>query len=104
MVQATPVDSGTVKRSWTPVSRESGGPVERRSVGYSFGNIQPYAHVLDTGSLPGKKPWPGVGPRTTMEAGRIYSKQAPGGIFTNADIENFVEQSLPGLLKKHLGK
>jgi len=93
---ATPRDTGTAQRSWTGV--------ERISKGYQFGNVAPYAHVLETGSLPGKRPWPSAGPRTVQQAGRIYSKQAPGGIFQNADVENYVEKALPQLIEKHLLK
>lgn len=67
--------SGTLKRSW--------GRVERASGGYSFGNVAPYAHVLEEGL------YPGLGPRTTLTSGGgmargfgIYSKQAPGGILS----------------------
>ncbi len=112
MIQGTPRDSGTAQRSYSPVKRESGGlsfsggtgdgPVQRRSVGYSFGNTAPYSHILETGSTPGKKPWPNVGPRTVLKDGRIYSSQAPGGIMETAEIEAYVNQTLPQLIEKYL--
>ena len=112
MIQATPRDSGTAQRSWGPVKRHSGGmsfsggnptgPVARQSVGYSFGNTAPYSHILETGSTPGKKPWASVGPRTVERDGRIYSSQAPGGIYQTAGIEQFVKQALPKLIEKYL--
>jgi hypothetical protein len=112
MIASTPVDTGTAKRSWSPVKRESGGlsfsggmgdgPVARRSVGYSFGNTAPYSHILETGSTPGKKPWPSVGPRTVLESGKIYSSQAPGGMLQTAEIEQYIKSALPGLVEKYL--
>jgi hypothetical protein len=89
---ATPVDTGEAQKSWTIVRRSEGG--------YSFGNVAPYAHILETGSEPGKAPWPNVGPRTTMYAGRIYSSQAPGGIFKEAGLDNLVEQAVQELERK----
>ena len=86
---ATPEDTGRAKGSWTGV--------ERTSQGYSFGNYAPYAHILQTGSLPGKRPWPSVGPKTEMYEGRIYSSQAPGGIFKKANIEVVIEEAVAEL-------
>ena len=91
---ATPRDTGTAQRSWTGV--------ERISKGYQFGNVQPYSKYLETGSLPGKRPWPSPGPKTVSESGRIYSSQAPGGILKTADIENYIKQALPQLIEKYL--
>jgi hypothetical protein len=105
---ATPVDSTMAKRSWTQPERiqfqtqDATFPVSRRSVGYAFGNIQPYSRVLEKGSQPGKRPWPSAGPRTVEQAGRIYSSQAPGGIFENAEIEKVVERELPKIMEKLL--
>lgn len=86
VIAATPEDSGRAKESWTGV--------ERTSTGYQFGNTAHYAHILETGSVPGKKPWPSVGPKTAMYNGRIYSSQAPGGIFLKADVEGIVSRAL----------
>jgi hypothetical protein len=105
---ATPVDSGAAKRSWSPPQKiqfetvDSSFPVQRRAVGYAFGNIQPYSRALEKGSQPGKRPWPSTGPRTTMFEGMIYSSQAPGGIFENADLEKVVERELPKIMEKLL--
>lgn len=63
---------GTAKRSWTPVTLG-----DRQA---EFGNTVPYAPPLEFGSAPGARPWPRVGPRTTLHEGRIYSRQAPGGM------------------------
>lgn len=55
-----------LKREWSNVAFQDGG--------YSFGNPVGYGEVIETGA------YPGVGPRTVAEGGRIYSRQAPGGI------------------------
>lgn len=86
---ATPVDSGDAQKSWTIVRRTEGG--------YSFGNPQPYAHILEGGSQPGKAPWPNVGPKTTLYAGRIYSSQAPGGIFKKARVDDVLAAAMKDL-------
>lgn len=114
MIASTPRDSGRAARSWSGIKRESGGmsfnggtgdgPVQRRIAGYSFGNSAEYAHILETGSTPGKRPWPSVGPRTTLEGGRIFSSQAPGGMIESGQIEDMIRQVLPQLIAKHLGK
>lgn len=89
---ATPIDTGEAQRSWTIVRRVEGG--------YSFGNIAPYAHILEEGSKPGKAPWPNVGPKTTLFAGRIYSTQAVGGIFKEANVENVIDKAVKELERK----
>ena len=114
MLQSTPRDTGTAKKSWSPVKRESGGlsfsgglgdgPVARQSFGYSFGNTAPYSHILESGSTPGSKPWPSAGPRTVEKGGRIYSSQAPGGIMETAQIDDYIKSALPTLIQKYLGK
>ena len=113
MVQSTPIDTKRARQSWGEVRREGGlshsggtdaGPVARQSIGFSFGNTAPYSHILDKGSTPGKKPWPSVGPKTTMKDGRIFSSQAPAGIYRTAEIEKFVKAALPGLFAKYLWK
>jgi hypothetical protein len=89
---ATPVDTGEARSSWTIVRRTEGG--------YSFGNITPYAHILEEGSQPGKAPWPNVGPRTQFFEGRIYSSQAVGGIFKNAEIDTLIDDAVKELERK----
>jgi hypothetical protein len=105
VISSTPRDSGMAARSWTQPRFEKideSFPVGRQSRGISFGNTAPYAHILETGSQPGKRPWPSVGPRTVEQAGRIYSSQAPGGIFLNAQLEKVVERELPKIMEKLL--
>ena len=112
-IQATPRDSGTAMRSYSIIKRNLGGlsfsggapgPVQRRAISYSFGNVTPYAGVLEKGSVRGRKPWPSPGPRTVLENGRIFSSQAPGGMMESGEIENYIKQALPQLIEKYLGK
>jgi hypothetical protein len=85
--EATPVGkTGTAKKSWTIV--------ERDSTGYSFGNSAPYSHVLEAGSPLGGRPWASSGPKTVTEDGRVYSSQAPGGITKKANIDTILEDAL----------
>lgn len=92
VVQATPKDSGAAKRSWTPVRKTTGG--------YSFNNPLDYAHVLEYGSEPGKRPWPSAGPKTVLSGGKIYSAQAPGGIYENADVDAVANRVAQELFEK----
>lgn len=87
--EATPIDTGEAQESWTIVRRDEGG--------YSFGNIAPYARVLEKGSEPGKKPWPNPGPKTQLFEGKIYSTQAIGGMFKKANIEDIIDTALKDL-------
>lgn len=66
IIGGTPVDQGELKRSW--------GDVERTSTGFTFGTGKDYATVLEEGL------YKGVGKRTMKFEGKIFSKQAPGGI------------------------
>lgn len=87
--EATPVDTGEAKRSWSIV--------RRYEKGYSFGNATPYIKYLEVGSVPGYAPWPGVGPKTTMYNGMIFSDQAPGGIVANSGLDQLLDQRLSQL-------
>lgn len=60
------VPSGKMMRSWSPVKKIGGK--------WSFSCGVPYYNVVEFGG------YKGVGPRTVMVDGRIYSKQAVGGI------------------------
>jgi hypothetical protein len=78
-VVKTPTHSpGTAKMAWTqPVSIGSGE--------VTFSNDLPYICALEYGSIPGSRPWPNPGPRTMFAGeGNIYSRQAPGGMFSYA--------------------
>jgi hypothetical protein len=72
---------GTAKSSWTQ-------PTVSGSHEVAFRSDVPYITTLEYGSFPGQRPWPRPGPRTTMadspEGSRsmIYSRQAPGGMFS----------------------
>jgi len=47
-----------------------------------FTNDVPYAHALEFGSVPGQKPWPGVGPRTTYGYSQWgYETMGTRGVF-----------------------
>ena len=70
---------GRLKRSWTQLSKHEGG--------LSFKSTAPYAHVIHRGSKPGSPPWPSPGPRTTLQKGRIYSSQLPGGFLQELELK-----------------
>jgi hypothetical protein len=55
------------KDLWTSPASFQGGSI-------AFGNPADYADVLEQGK------YPGVGPRTVAIAGKVYSRQAPGGV------------------------
>lgn len=92
VVAATPKDTGEARRSWTPVRKTTGG--------YSFGNPTDYAHVLEYGSEPGKSPWPSAGPKTMLYGGKIYSTQAPGGMYETADVDAVANRVAQELFEK----
>jgi len=62
----TPVDTGALKRSWSPVSRTARG--------FTFGTALAYAQILEEGLYRGE------GPRTVREGSGIFSRQARRGI------------------------
>jgi hypothetical protein len=69
---------GTAKKAWTQ-------PVILGEGEVSFSNDLPYICALEYGSIPGNRPWPRPGPRTTVAGGgNIYSRQAPGGMYSYA--------------------
>ena len=88
----TPLESGEAASKWTPV--------EAVSKGYSFGNDAPYLKFLEQGSIPGRRPWKGLGEKTVLVDGRIYSSQAPGGIYTTAGADKFIAERLTKLVEK----
>lgn len=90
VVKATPKDSGKAQRSWTPVQKDEGG--------FSFGNPLEHISPLESGSAPGSRPWPSVGPRTVIKDGRIYSSQAPGGIIYSSDAHRVAARIAQDLL------
>lgn len=82
----TPVKSGTMKRSWSPVQAETSG--------FSFSSNVPYASVLEDGL------YPSVGPRTVSYEGGVYSKQAPGGMISPViNDDKVMQQVVNGVLK-----
>ncbi len=92
MVAATPVDSGTAKRSWSPL-KDVSNRYSKYHVTYETYNSKRYAAWLEKGSKKGSRPWPSPGPRTIDSGSRIYSSQAPGGISKTAGIsEELVAQ------------
>lgn len=62
----SPVDTGAFKRAWTAVQRTAGG--------FSFENPTSYGIVLEEGL------YRSVGPRTAQSGGKVYSRQAVGGV------------------------
>lgn len=71
----SPVDTGRFRNSWV---------MFKDGKKFIISNNCNYAYYMEEGSIPGEFPWPGVGRRTVMFDGRIYSSQAPGGVFLNA--------------------
>jgi hypothetical protein len=79
--------SGHAKSAWTE-------PLTTGANEVSFSNPLIYSTPLEFGSEPGSRPWPRPGPRTMLSdnaegSARVYSRQAPGGMFDPA-----VEQDL----------
>lgn len=66
--EATDPHSGQAKRGWSDVQRQG------MSGGFAFENPIDYTTILEEGG------YKNVGPRTVSEGGKIYSRQAPGGI------------------------
>ena len=75
--EASPVASGLFKAEWDMKSEKGGVGVMAQVVIF---NRMPYAAVLEEGSPVGSAPWPSVGEKTVEEDGRIWSKQAVGGV------------------------
>lgn len=73
----TPVASGILRAEWDFKKEKASGNV---LVSVSVFNRMPYAAAADQGSKKGELPWASAGPRTKEEGGRIWSKQAIGGI------------------------
>lgn len=74
----SPVDTGRFRANWQLTAHQAPGIF----AGIMLSNNLPYAGVLERGSKVGGKPWPSAGPKTTAIGGRVYSKQAPGGVLT----------------------
>lgn len=58
----TPVASGTLKKSWSPISQATNG--------FTFTNEASYASILEEGR------YRGVGPRTVRHGSGIFSRQS----------------------------
>lgn len=90
VILRSPVDSGFFRGSWDVTSGKGGaGSGVYEAILY---NNAPYSVPIEYGSDRGGKPWPSVGPKTTLQGGRVWSSQAPGGVFGPAFEEsNFNE-------------
>jgi len=95
VIGATPKDTGEARKSWTGVRKIEGG--------YSFISGSPYIGALEYGSEPGQAPWPRPREKTVLQEGRIYSKQAPGGITENADIDAAINDIVGEVLEMLFG-
>lgn len=73
----SPVDKGTFRAEWD-FKEEDGGPGVAAQV--SIFNRMPYAAVIEEGTPQGKKPWATTGSKTIELDGRIWSRQAVGGV------------------------
>lgn len=72
----TPVDEGRLLGDWKPSHEVSPGAI----ASFKITNGMPYAGVIEKGSKIGELPWRNPGPLTMVANGRIFSKQAPGGM------------------------
>lgn len=73
----SPVDTGIFRAEWDFLE----GPVSPGVLAQvTVTNRMPYAGVLDEGSPVGGIPWASEGPKTIEKDGRIWSKQAVGGV------------------------
>lgn len=78
VILRSPADSGFFRGSWDVTSGKGGaGSGVYEAILY---NNAPYSVPIEYGSDRGGKPWPRVGPKTTLQGGRIWSSQAPGGV------------------------
>jgi len=74
----SPVDTGRFRAAWQVQTYKEGGS----TVAMELSNNVKYAGVLEYGSPVGGRPWAKPGPLTMQLNGRIWSKQAPGGVLT----------------------
>lgn len=72
----SPVDTGRYRANWTPPDVSENGGVFRAVIS----NNLVYAQPVTFGCPVGQKPWPRAGPKTVEQAGRVYSRQAVGGV------------------------
>jgi hypothetical protein len=92
----SPVDTGRFRAAWQLSPFYGANTI----AGIMLTNNVPYAGVLEFGSRSGKKPWPSAGPKTVVHSGRIYSRQAPGGIMAPvlpSIAQNAAERVLQGI-------
>ena len=86
-----PIDKGDYKASWKLDENSASN-----SISVEFYNSMPYGFAIERGSTPGQRPWPSPGPRTILNNGKIYSKQAVGGtidkVFSYKEILNLIEK------------
>lgn len=89
VIMRSPVDKGYFRSSWDVTTGKGAGSGVYEAVLF---NNAPHAFPIEYGVKPGEKPWSSVGPKTTLQDGRIWSSQAPGGVFGPAFEEsNFNE-------------
>ena len=74
----SPVDKGGFKKNWDFANVNVIGSL----AAVSIFNSAEYAVPLEEGSPVGGKPWKSAGEKTAEHDGRIWSKQAIGGITT----------------------
>jgi len=92
----SPVDTGRFRAAWQLFPYYGTNTI----AGIMLTNNVPYAGVLEFGSPSGKKPWPSAGPKTVAVGGRVFSRQAPGGIMAPVlpnIAQNAAERVLQGI-------
>jgi hypothetical protein len=92
---------GHAKAAWTAPLTTGDNTIE-------FMNPLIYSIPLEFGSEPGSRPWPNPGPRTTLASNfggdtRVYSRQAPGGMFDPAVEEDLnITEMLNALIQQYM--
>lgn len=90
-------NGGTFRQRWD-ISEKP--PLDSNAVaGVGIVNNLPYAGVLEFGSPQGGKPWPNAGTRTVLQAGRVWSSQAPGGVIT-PELEAITKEAAAAVLEE----
>lgn len=96
--ESSPVDQGEFKQSWTSTTSSQSGNLTS-----IISNSHVAAGAIEFGSLPGSRPWPNPGPKTSLSGGRIYSSQAIGGVINkvvdDAKITEFANRIADSIMR-----
>jgi len=96
LLQNSPVGkTGQFRAGWMPPETFASHGI---IAGIEITNNKDHAGPVTYGSEQGKKPWPNAGPLTVAMSGRIYSKQAPGGLIESV-IEETADEAAKSILE-----